>query len=138
MDFADKNPDKWAGAVDVFGRLSGYKDEMEITHNVYAAVKVMGDMDLENTLRTINNQIGDSTLTDPDQLLLPTDTMLPYDPKRESNHQNRKSNPDASPNLQQASDGKKTKIKKSKPKNTVTIHKSRKGRTFPKAVQRSL
>lgn len=61
-DFANKNPDKWSQATAIFSKLSGYNEELNVNLNVMAQVKVLSDMDLEAALKTINGQIGESSL----------------------------------------------------------------------------
>lgn len=63
--FASRNPDKWATAVNLLSKLSGYHEQLEVNHNIYAQVLHMSDMDLEHQLRAVNNKIGDSHLVDP-------------------------------------------------------------------------
>jgi len=71
LDFANRNPDKWSQAVSTFSKLTGYREEIEITHNIYALVKTMSDMDLEHQLRDILNKTGDSYLVDPAAITTP-------------------------------------------------------------------
>lgn len=71
LDFANRNPDKWGQAVSTFAKLTGYKDELELTVNVYAQVKTMSDMDLEHQLRDRLNKVGDSYLVDPAEITTP-------------------------------------------------------------------
>lgn len=65
LDFANKNPDKWATAVSMFSKLTGYREEIDVNMNIYAQVHHMSDMDLEHQLRDLQKQIGDSYLVDP-------------------------------------------------------------------------
>lgn len=65
LDFANKNPDKWATAVSMFSKLTGYREEIDVNMNIYAQVHHMSDMDLEHQLRDLQKQIGDSYLIDP-------------------------------------------------------------------------
>lgn len=71
LTFANNNPEKWANAVRTFATLTGYHEELEITHNVFALVKTMSDMDLEHQLRDIQSKIGDSHLVDPSLITSP-------------------------------------------------------------------
>lgn len=71
ISFASRNPDKWAGAVNLVAKLAGYNDTLEINHNIYATVTQMSDMDLEHQLRDVNHKIGDSHLVDPTVLETP-------------------------------------------------------------------
>ena len=73
--FAQNNPEKWANTVRTFATLTGYREEIEVTHNVFARVKVMSDMDLEHQLRDIQNKIGDSYLIDPTEITTPYKRM---------------------------------------------------------------
>lgn len=65
LDFANKNPDKWATAVSMFSKLTGYREEIDVNMNIYAQVHHMSDMDLEHQLRDLQRQMGDSYLVDP-------------------------------------------------------------------------
>lgn len=71
LAFAEHNPDKWANAVRTFATLTGYREEIEVTHNVYARVVHMSDMDLEHQLRDVLNKTGDSHLVDPAEITTP-------------------------------------------------------------------
>lgn len=71
LDFANRNPDKWAQAVNTFSKLTGYREEFEVTHNIYSLVMHMSDMDLEHKLREIQSNIGDSYLIDPAEITSP-------------------------------------------------------------------
>lgn len=69
--FASRNPDKWAQAINLMAKLSGYHETLEVNHNIYATVVTMSDMDLEHQLREVNNKIGDSHLVDPNVIETP-------------------------------------------------------------------
>lgn len=71
ISFAQNNPEKWANTVRTFAQLTGYREEIEVTHNVFAQVRVMSDMDLEHSLRDIQNKLGDSYLIDPAEITTP-------------------------------------------------------------------
>ena len=81
--FANSQPDRWGQAVNLFSKLAGYTEEISVTHNIFAAVKVMSDMDLEREIGSLKQDIGDSYLIDPD-VDLPAKPLPPTKPLHKS------------------------------------------------------
>ena len=65
--FANKNPDRWAQAVSVFARLSGFHDKLDITHNVHVRITQMGDAELLQRLEELQREMIDVTPTELDE-----------------------------------------------------------------------
>lgn len=75
-DFANRNPDKWASAVNLFSKMTGYSETININANISHIVTQLSDKDLEAYLRQTNHQIGDSYLVDPTTIEVPPEPML--------------------------------------------------------------
>lgn len=56
MQFAAAFPDKWASAVSIFARLSGYKDETVVDHkHAHLHVMELSDAELHQRLHNLRN-----------------------------------------------------------------------------------
>lgn len=55
VDFADSHPDKWAQAIGVIGKLSGFTEKKEVAVDINVHIKSMSDSQLEDRLRELMN-----------------------------------------------------------------------------------
>lgn len=56
LQFAAAFPDKWASAVSIFARLSGYKDETVVDHkHAHLHVMELSDAELHQRLQNLRN-----------------------------------------------------------------------------------
>lgn len=57
-EFAEKYPDRWAQAVTMMGRLSGYHEKLNVDHSHAVAIAEMSDMELMQKYRELQAKIG--------------------------------------------------------------------------------
>lgn len=60
--FANRAPDRWANALSAVARLSGYKDEIDITQNIHHQISQMSDADLLEHLRNAERDAQEAGL----------------------------------------------------------------------------
>lgn len=63
--FADRHPDKWAGAMASVARIAGYTEKTEINQSLHITVGKMSDSQVEDRLRQLQAQIGIDLLPKP-------------------------------------------------------------------------
>ena len=56
-EFANRFPDRWAQAVAIFARLSGFSEKVEIEENVFLDVGRLSDADLAARLVNLQGQL---------------------------------------------------------------------------------
>lgn len=56
-DFAEDHPDRWANAIATMSRLAGYHDKLEITGNIAVDIHNMGDAQLMEEIKKINEKL---------------------------------------------------------------------------------
>lgn len=54
---AERNPDRWAQALAILGKLAGFSDKLEVQANVHAQLSSMSDSELEQRLRDLERQV---------------------------------------------------------------------------------
>lgn len=59
--FANKYPDRWAQAVAIMSRLSGYSDKLELTGSlsVEAKTRTMSDMELDEEIKRREKELNE-------------------------------------------------------------------------------
>lgn len=55
-NWARRSPDRWAHAIEIFSKLSGFTEKREVTHNFLVSVMQMGDAEVRQALYDLEQE----------------------------------------------------------------------------------
>jgi hypothetical protein len=59
QEFADKHPDRWAGAISTFARISGFTEKTEVVGDINVHIHQMGDAQIQDRLAQLQAELVD-------------------------------------------------------------------------------